>query len=110
MKIIIATDTVKDQVNGVVRSIQSVMHELKRIGHTCTLISPELFGYIDCPLYPEVKLSLNINKNIIKNIIRKYDRCFVHIMTEGPVGLAVRRYCVKNNINFTTSYLTKFPE
>lgn len=34
----------------------------------------------------------------------------IHIATEGPLGLVARLYCRRNNIPFTTSYHTKFPE
>jgi glycosyltransferase involved in cell wall biosynthesis len=34
----------------------------------------------------------------------------VHIATEGPLGLAGRRYCRRRGLPFTTSLHTKFPE
>ena len=34
----------------------------------------------------------------------------IHIATEGPIGLAVRRYCRKRGLPFTTSFHTRFPE
>jgi glycosyltransferase involved in cell wall biosynthesis len=34
----------------------------------------------------------------------------VHIATEGPLGLAARRWCLRNGRAFTTSYHTQFPE
>ena len=34
----------------------------------------------------------------------------IHIATEGPLGLTARRYCVKNNIPFTTAFHTMFAE
>ena len=36
--------------------------------------------------------------------------CVVHIATEGPLGIAARRYCMKRGIPFTTAFHTKFPE
>ncbi|MEM9173571.1 MAG: glycosyltransferase family 1 protein, partial [Pseudomonadota bacterium] len=33
----------------------------------------------------------------------------IHISTEGPLGLAARRYCIRNGLAFTTSYHTQFP-
>jgi glycosyltransferase involved in cell wall biosynthesis len=35
---------------------------------------------------------------------------FIHIATEGPIGLMTRRYCRKTRWPFTTSYHTRFPE
>jgi len=34
----------------------------------------------------------------------------VHISTEGPLGIAARKFCVKKNIPFTTAFHTRFPE
>ena len=34
----------------------------------------------------------------------------IHLATEGPIGHAVRRYCVKRGLRFTTAYHTSFPE
>jgi glycosyltransferase involved in cell wall biosynthesis len=34
----------------------------------------------------------------------------VHIATEGPLGLAARRWCLRRGRAFTTSYHTQFPE
>ena len=34
----------------------------------------------------------------------------IHIATEGPLGLAVRRYCRARGVPFTTSYHTRYPE
>jgi glycosyltransferase involved in cell wall biosynthesis len=42
--------------------------------------------------------------------IRAIDPDYIHIATEGPIGNAVRTYCLKHGRAFTTSYHTKFPE
>jgi glycosyltransferase involved in cell wall biosynthesis len=34
----------------------------------------------------------------------------IHIATEGPIGWAVRAYCRRRQLAFTTSYTTRFPE
>jgi glycosyltransferase involved in cell wall biosynthesis len=34
----------------------------------------------------------------------------IHIATEGPLGLAARRHCMRRGYRFTTSYHTRFPE
>jgi len=34
----------------------------------------------------------------------------IHIATEGPIGWAVRGYCRRHKLAFTTSYTTRFPE
>jgi glycosyltransferase involved in cell wall biosynthesis len=34
----------------------------------------------------------------------------VHIVTEGPLGFAARRFCLREGIRFTSAYHTAFPE
>ena len=34
----------------------------------------------------------------------------VHIATEGPVGMAARKFCLREKLAFTTAYHTRFPE
>ncbi len=43
-------------------------------------------------------------------IIEGFRPCVVHIATEGPLGFAARRYCMRRNVPFTTAFHTKFPE
>lgn len=107
VNLLLATDAWTDQINGVVRTLQSTIKELKKQGIETRVIEPSLFKGFRCPFYPEIKIS--VVRNIEKIIeLENYD--YVHIATEGPVGLSVRNYCVKNNIPFSTSYHTRFPE
>ena len=42
--------------------------------------------------------------------IKKIDPDYIHIATEGPLGLWARAYLAKHNIRHNTAYHTKFPE
>jgi len=42
--------------------------------------------------------------------IREYAPHALHIATEGPLGLAARRYALSKGVPFTTAYHTRFPE
>ncbi|HKX22367.1 MAG TPA: glycosyltransferase family 1 protein, partial [Rhizorhapis sp.] len=55
MRIAIVTDAWLPQVNGVVRTLQSVRRELMALGHEVELISPDQFGSLPCPTYPEIR-------------------------------------------------------
>jgi glycosyltransferase involved in cell wall biosynthesis len=35
---------------------------------------------------------------------------YIHIQTEGPIGLSARKYLSKHNLRYNTAYHTKFPE
>lgn len=73
------------------------------------MITPNLFGTIPCPTYPEVRLAFARRKTIGR-MIDTFNPEAIHIATEGPLGLRARTHCVKNGYPFTTAYHTRFPE
>lgn len=109
MKIAVISDTTWPQVNGVAATLRDTRHELKRQGHWVKLIGPRRFLTVPVPFYPEVKLAL-LPEFRLTRVLDKFNADAHHIATEGPVGLAARRYCLSRGIPFTTSYHTKFPE
>lgn len=72
-------------------------------------ITPNEFRTIPCPTYPEIPLSILPGRKVGERI-ESFRPCVIHIATEGPLGLAARRYCVKQGIPFTTAFHTKFPD
>ncbi|HEY0901757.1 MAG TPA: glycosyltransferase, partial [Micavibrio sp.] len=46
----------------------------------------------------------------IKQLINDYAPDSIHIATEGPLGWAARRYCLKHDRRFSTAYHTMFPD
>lgn len=109
MRILIATDAWHPQVNGVVRTNEQLRTGLKRFGAEVSFIAPIRNRSIPCPTYPEIRLS-HITQAHIHRTMMKFRPDYIHISTEGPIGFAVRAYCLKQQINFTTSYHTRFPE
>ena len=57
MRIALVTDAWAPQVNGGVRTLQSVTALLSRWGHEILLISPDQYRSIPCPSYPEIRLA-----------------------------------------------------
>ncbi|MEM7026563.1 MAG: glycosyltransferase family 1 protein [Pseudomonadota bacterium] len=109
MRILLVTDAWSPQVNGVVRTLQRLRQECEGLGHEVEVIAPAQFRTLPCPTYPEIRLALRPGSTIARRIHRFRPHA-VHIATEGPLGLAARRYCVRHRIPFTTSYHTRFPE
>ncbi|MEM7026185.1 MAG: glycosyltransferase family 1 protein [Pseudomonadota bacterium] len=109
MRILIVSDAWAPQVNGVVRTLQRVKHECEQLRHQVEAISPDQFRTVPCPTYPEIRLALRPGPAISKRMHDFRPDC-VHIATEGPLGFAARRYCVRHGMQFTTSYHTRFPE
>ncbi|MGY6587514.1 MAG: glycosyltransferase family 4 protein [Wenzhouxiangella sp.] len=109
MKILIVTDAWAPQVNGVVRTLETTREMLERFGHEVEVLSPEGQTTLPCPGYGEIRLTLRPFRAVRRFLAnRRFDA--IHIATEGPLGLAARRWCKKHQLAFTTSCHTRFPE
>jgi glycosyltransferase involved in cell wall biosynthesis len=109
MHILVVTDAWKPQVNGVVRSLESVGRALGEIGARADFLTPQGFATVPLPTYAEIRLALATPGAVAKQIETAAAE-HIHIATEGPLGFAARRYCLRNKRIFTTSYHTRFPE
>ncbi|HZG33609.1 MAG TPA: glycosyltransferase family 1 protein [Sphingopyxis sp.] len=109
MRILIVSDAWEPQVNGVVRTLQATIAELRTAGHVVGIVSPDLFRSVPCPSYPEIRLALAGWRRVGRHI-RAFAPQAIHISTEGPLGMAARRWCLRNNFPFTTAYHTRFPD
>ncbi|WP_267394967.1 MULTISPECIES: glycosyltransferase family 1 protein [unclassified Sphingomonas] len=108
MRIAIVTDAWAPQVNGVVRTLTAVSRELIAMGHQLLIVSPEQFRSLPCPSYPEIRLALTGRRGVAR-LLEPFAADAVHIATEGPLGLAARRWCLRRGQRFTTAYHTQFP-
>lgn len=110
MKLLLVTDAWKPQVNGVVRSYLNTIPELEKMGMEVQVIHPELFKLrFSLPSYNEIKIVVTRQKTL-KNMIKSAKADHIHIATEGPLGFLARNICLKDDITFTTSFHTRFPE
>jgi glycosyltransferase involved in cell wall biosynthesis len=109
MRILLATDAWEPQVNGVVRTLTRVVAELREMGHTVEVVSPDQFKTFPLPTYPEIKVAIGVYEPVQERF-KAFEPEAIHIATEGPLGLAARRICVEWKLPFTTSYHTRFPE
>ncbi len=109
MRILLASDAWPPQVNGVVRTMLHVMRELEAQGHTITAVTPDRFMTVACPFYREIRLAVN-PAGKIGRIVEETRPDAIHIVTEGPIGIAMRRWCLRRGWKFTTAYHTRFPE
>jgi 1,2-diacylglycerol 3-alpha-glucosyltransferase/glucuronosyltransferase len=109
MKVLIATDAWRPQVNGVVRTLGSVARAASKLGVEIDFLSPEGFPSFPLPTYPGLRLAWPSRRRIVARIEAARPDA-IHIATEGPIGFAVRAYCQRHSRPFTTSYTTRFPE
>ncbi len=109
MHVLIATDAWKPQVNGVVNTYINLSQEASNVGIKLSFITPLEFRTVPMPTYNEIRLAWVRQADIARRIA-EHAPDFIHIATEGPIGLAARRYCLNTGRRFTTSYHTRFPE
>ena len=110
MRVLMVTDAWEPQVNGVVRTLKRVIKECGELGHEIEVVSP-YDGFRTVPLitYPEIRLALFAKKRVEARFLA-YEPDAVHIVTEGPLGWAMRDICLRHKMPFTSSYHTRFPE
>jgi len=109
MRIAIVTDTAEFQINGVVNTLQETCRCLRNEGHEVLLITPGDAATFACPTYPEIRLAYKPYARVAAKL-REFQPDCIHISTEGPMGLAARRFCLRHGMGFTTAYHTRFPE
>jgi glycosyltransferase involved in cell wall biosynthesis len=109
VRILIVSDAWHPQVNGVVRTLATTRSELERLGHIVEVIGPERFRTVPMPTYPEIRLALRPYRSLTL-MIEQFNPQAIHIATEGPLGFAARRWCLRMKRPFTTAYHTRFPE
>ena len=109
MRIAIVTDAWAPQINGVVNTLEATGQCLRNSGHAVKIVAPNELRTFACPGYPEIRLACRPYASVAITLDAWQPDC-IHIATEGPMGLAARRYCVKHGLDFTSSYHTRFPE
>ena len=105
--ILVVTDNLRDQINGVVTTFKNIETYASRDGYHIVYLDPGQFLHCGAPGYAEVRLSWPRH---IGQKIKAINPQHIHIATEGPLGLAARIWCDRNGYSYNTSYHTKFPE
>ena len=106
-KILIVTDNIPDQINGVVTTYKNIEACALLDGYTIDYLHPGRFSYFDCPKYNQVKISF---PRKMGEKIQEIDPDHIHVATEGPLGLYAGIYLTNLGIRYNTAYHTKFPE
>jgi glycosyltransferase involved in cell wall biosynthesis len=109
VRVLIATDAWEPQVNGVVRTLQSLAGSAGRLGADIAFLTPEGFPSFPLPSYPSIRCALPTMSEIARRIAAAAPDA-LHIATEGPVGFMARCWCRRRRFAFTTAFMTRFPE
>ena len=109
MRLALATDAWTPQINGVVTTLKATAAQLTALGHEVRIIHPQGLRCMPCPSYPEIRLALAPGAHVAREL-DAFAPAAIHVATEGPLGMAVRRYCRARGLPFTSSYHTHYPE
>ena len=109
IRILIITDAWLPQINGVVRSIEALVREGPALGVEIKVLAANEFRTVPLPAYPQVRVAVT-RPGAVRRRIEKLKPDFIHIATEGPLGLCAWFACRRAGRSFTTCYHTRFPE
>lgn len=109
MRLLVATDAWRPQVNGVVRSLEHMAAYAPGFGAEMHFLTPDRFRSLPLPSYGEIRLSIATRRKVAR-LVDAIAPTHIHVATEGPIGVAMRGLCLERGLPFTTSYHTRFPE
>ena len=102
MRILIATDAWRPQVNGVVSTLERMTQAGAELGASFEFLTSQGMWTAPLPSYPEIRIAIPSWRRIGQRIEEaKPDH--IHIATEGPIGWLTRRYCPTPKPIFPTS-------
>lgn len=125
MKIAILTDAWRPQISGLVTTLANTVTCLHAQGHDVELVDPARLAAISgSRAVPagvaggRIRAGAEVgaprptvrHDRTLRRLLSQFQPDALHIATEGPLGLAGRRYCCRASIPFTSSFHTRFPE
>jgi glycosyltransferase involved in cell wall biosynthesis len=108
-RVLIITDAWLPQVNGVVRSIEALLQEAPSLEIEIKVLTSVGFCTVPIPTYREVRVVVT-RPSVVDRRIEEIGPDFIHIATEGPLGICAWIACRRAGRPFTTCYHTRFPE
>jgi glycosyltransferase involved in cell wall biosynthesis len=109
MQVLVATDAWHPQVNGVVRTLSALQASATRSGAKISFLTNEGLPSFPLPTYPDIRCALAAPWTIAQRIEAARPDA-IHIATEGTIGHAVRRYCLRRGLPFTSSFHTRLAD
>jgi hypothetical protein len=109
MRIALASDARTPQVSGVVTTRKATAASLASLGHEVHILLPQGLPCLQCPSYPEFRRAVAPGAHRARELAA-FRPQGIQIATEGPRGLAVRRFCRTRGVPFAGSYHTRYPQ
>jgi hypothetical protein len=91
-RILVVTDAWLPQVNGVVRAIEALVREAPALGVEIEILAADGFRTVPLPTYPQLRVAVT-RPNAVRRRIEELKPDFIHIATEGPLGLCAWFAC-----------------
>lgn len=108
-RLLVFTDAWAPQVNGVVRTLETLGRELEGRGWDVRYGTPQGRTTVPLPTYPEIRLAVFPRRGLAR-LVEEFAPDAIHIATEGTIGMSGRAVCLARGLAFTTSFHTRFPE
>jgi glycosyltransferase involved in cell wall biosynthesis len=109
MRILVVSDVWRRQTSGVVTTLTNLQRELAGMGHELAVMHPGHYPRMPTPMYPEIPMGWPYRGTMARKM-RQFRPDAIHIMSEHTFCLAVRNWCVRNRVPFTTSFATRIAE
>ena len=108
MRIAIVTDTWAPEENSLVSILKATVQSLHDAGHSTCVVAPEGLPSFSFPGCPELRFATNPYPSVERRLDTFAPEA-IHIATEGSMGLAARRYCLRRGLRFTSTCHGRFP-
>ncbi|HYD62378.1 MAG TPA: glycosyltransferase [Noviherbaspirillum sp.] len=102
MRIAIVTDIWEPQVNSLVNTVKATVQCLRSSGHEVKIVEPAGLPMFSLHSFPEIRLAGKPYRRVEREL-DAFAPDAIHILTEGTMGLAARRYCLARGLDFTSS-------
>jgi glycosyltransferase involved in cell wall biosynthesis len=107
-RLLLVTDT-WHETNGVTTTLRHTVRVAAQRGYDISLLHPGLFRRVTNPFYPQYRHAVP-NLGRIRALLDTVQPEAVHLLTEGPLGCAIRHACRRRGWRFTTSFHTRWDE
>jgi glycosyltransferase involved in cell wall biosynthesis len=120
VRVALVTDTYDPQVNGVTTVVRRMAHRLPDHGVATVVVAPRYPGRalgvpgelrirsVPFPRYPAIRLSVPFPGEVDR-FLTAFRPDVIHVVTEGPLGVAGRAVALRHRIPLVTSSHTDFP-
>jgi len=110
-KLMVVTDTWKPYFNGVITTLKQTITSIKNYHKIDTIVVQPRMALSGFKYFSLKELDVVYSGfGYLGDLLDLHNPDYIHIETEGTLGIAMRNFCLKRGLKFTTAYHTKHPE